>query len=375
MQAGLRPGPQPVTRNSTRSAGARPTSKQPSNVAACGRWCSIRRSTGILLLSSRTRSTSSRPTSIPPAAANGTRSTSASASPRSARFGTGPRAPGPARHSSLGAFRRSTCRAAASRGPERWSSSAASSRSAPGSPRRSFRRIILRYNSMQRHPRHLARRLESLARPGLPRVEIDYASDLLGRNAGLPGLFDPSPIDLALLDRAAATRRGDAQFTVGRRRRGDEIRQPRCRILRRSRGAGSGSGSWGARCWRTLSVASRTSSCCRRGRRRWRNSCARWMSSSTAPTRRGRRPGARRLRGDGGRPASRRPRQRWLRADHPPRRERLRLPPRPRGARPRCDAASRAVALRARIGAAARQTATDLLGEEGYARFVEFFLR
>lgn len=57
-----------------------------------------------------------------------------------------------------------------------------------------FRRIIVMYNVDD--PQHLERAIRTLSQPGKPPVEIVYASDWMQRQTGLRGHFEPSPVDL-----------------------------------------------------------------------------------------------------------------------------------------------------------------------------------
>ena len=56
-----------------------------------------------------------------------------------------------------------------------------------------FRRIVLLYNVVL--PAWALRSLRQLCLPGKPKVELLYASDWLRTTTGLPGIFEPSPID------------------------------------------------------------------------------------------------------------------------------------------------------------------------------------
>lgn len=82
--------------------------------------------------------------------------------------------------------------------------------------RGSFRRVIVVYNVD--NPTHLARMLATLCLPGKPRIELVFAGRWLQEHIGLPGVIEPSPIDL---DRFAAATRTANDFVVGRLSRDD----------------------------------------------------------------------------------------------------------------------------------------------------------
>jgi len=84
-----------------------------------------------------------------------------------------------------------------------------------------FRRVILIYNVL--NPADLVRKLELLARPNLPKIEIVYASELMRLEAGLPGRFVPSPIDLRQLQPGTRAPVGGT-FTAGRLSRDDGVK-------------------------------------------------------------------------------------------------------------------------------------------------------
>jgi glycosyltransferase involved in cell wall biosynthesis len=56
-----------------------------------------------------------------------------------------------------------------------------------------FRRVVLLYNVVL--PAFALRSLRQLCLPGKPQVELLYASNWMKMTTGLPGLFEPSPID------------------------------------------------------------------------------------------------------------------------------------------------------------------------------------
>lgn len=74
-------------------------------------------------------------------------------------------------------------------------------------------RTILLYNLHDPQDLHATRRLVS--RNGRRPVEMVYASEVLEREAGIPGFIENSPIDLAAFARAPRPHRG-RQFVVGR---------------------------------------------------------------------------------------------------------------------------------------------------------------
>lgn len=83
-------------------------------------------------------------------------------------------------------------------------------------------RTILLYNILNR--RRLHRMLERLRLGGKHAVEIVYASEILRRDAGLPGIVEHSPIDLQLFSpaRSAVGTARQRRFVVGRSSR-DEL--------------------------------------------------------------------------------------------------------------------------------------------------------
>lgn len=110
-----------------------------------------------------------------------------------------------------------------------------------------FRRVVMLYNVVD--PIGAAAILEALCLPEKPKVELLFASEWLRRLAGLPGHFEPSPIDTATFsptprpaaspatrtsERSAAdhgggdvARRGQAEsgrFVVGRLSRDDRVK-------------------------------------------------------------------------------------------------------------------------------------------------------
>ena len=82
--------------------------------------------------------------------------------------------------------------------------------------RGSFRRVIVVYNVD--NPTHLARMLAALCLPGKPRIELVFAGRWLQEHVDLPGVIEPSPIDL---DRFVAAPRTTNDFVVGRHSRDD----------------------------------------------------------------------------------------------------------------------------------------------------------
>ncbi len=85
-----------------------------------------------------------------------------------------------------------------------------------------FRRVILLYNVFD--PVQLAGKLKRLSLPMLPKIELLHASDLLQRNSGLPGRFEPSPIDLEHLRPGPRAPRASADFVVGRVSRDEQTK-------------------------------------------------------------------------------------------------------------------------------------------------------
>lgn len=59
-----------------------------------------------------------------------------------------------------------------------------------------FRRTVVLYNVVD--PIGLSNLLDQLCLPDKPKVELLFASELMGRVTGLPGIFEPSPIDTEL---------------------------------------------------------------------------------------------------------------------------------------------------------------------------------
>src|SRR6202030_1606346 len=87
-----------------------------------------------------------------------------------------------------------------------------------------FRRVVLLYNVFD--PIGAASILERLCLPGKPKIELLFASEGLRRFAGLPGHFEPSPIDTDLFSPKPAPRGSAAQGILSRlssRLRRDEI--------------------------------------------------------------------------------------------------------------------------------------------------------
>ncbi|KAB2966288.1 tetratricopeptide repeat protein [Zoogloea sp.] len=76
-----------------------------------------------------------------------------------------------------------------------------------------FRRVLVVYNVDQ--PNHLESAIRALALPGKPPVEIVYASDWMREQTGLPGRFEPSPVDLQRFRPQPGGFRPD-RFVVGR---------------------------------------------------------------------------------------------------------------------------------------------------------------
>ena len=79
----------------------------------------------------------------------------------------------------------------------------------------SYRRVVLLCNIVD--PICSEQILGQLCQPGKPKVEMLYASDALQRLIGLPGSFEPSPIDTdVFLPRAVADDAKPEDFVVGR---------------------------------------------------------------------------------------------------------------------------------------------------------------
>lgn len=76
-----------------------------------------------------------------------------------------------------------------------------------------FRRVLVVYNVDQ--PSHLEAAVRALALPGKPPIEIVYASDWMREQIGLPGHFEPSPVDLQRFQPQHGGSRPD-RFVVGR---------------------------------------------------------------------------------------------------------------------------------------------------------------
>lgn len=76
-----------------------------------------------------------------------------------------------------------------------------------------FRRVIVAYNVDE--PEHLERIIRSLALPGKPKVEIVFASEWMKAPTGLPGHFEPSPVDLHVFRPRTSEPHPD-HFVVGR---------------------------------------------------------------------------------------------------------------------------------------------------------------
>jgi glycosyltransferase involved in cell wall biosynthesis len=86
-----------------------------------------------------------------------------------------------------------------------------------------LRRTVLLYNTPE--PPSLLSRLQELNVSGAPRVELLYPSDAVKRSTGLPGFFEPSPINTDLfcpLDHHREANRDS--FVVGRLSRDEQFK-------------------------------------------------------------------------------------------------------------------------------------------------------
>ena len=86
----------------------------------------------------------------------------------------------------------------------------------------SFRRVVVLYNVVD--PIGFSTLLEQVCVPGKPKVEILFASEWMKSVAGLPGRFEPSPIDTDLFSPGTPTRAQPARFVVGRLSRDDPVK-------------------------------------------------------------------------------------------------------------------------------------------------------
>ena len=76
-----------------------------------------------------------------------------------------------------------------------------------------FRRVVVVHNVDE--PHCLLVLLQALALPSQPKIELVFASEWMHQQLGLPGHFEPSPIDTTVFAPATAERR-DHAFVVGR---------------------------------------------------------------------------------------------------------------------------------------------------------------
>ena len=85
-----------------------------------------------------------------------------------------------------------------------------------------FRRVAVLYNVVD--PIGISALLGQACLPGKPKVEVLYASEWMRGVTGLPGCFEPSPIDTdRFAPRAAGTHEG-TEFAVGRLSRDDPLK-------------------------------------------------------------------------------------------------------------------------------------------------------
>jgi glycosyltransferase involved in cell wall biosynthesis len=89
-----------------------------------------------------------------------------------------------------------------------------------------YRRVVLLCNIVD--PLGIAAVLEQLCVPGKPKVELVFASEWLQRSTGLPGHFEPSPIDTDLFSPVPVAdpliRGNPGSFVVGRLSRDDPMK-------------------------------------------------------------------------------------------------------------------------------------------------------
>jgi glycosyltransferase involved in cell wall biosynthesis len=94
--------------------------------------------------------------------------------------------------------------------------------------RAGLRRTVLLYNTPE--PPSLLSRLQELNVSGAPRVELLYPSDAVKRSTGLPGVFEPSPIDTDLFSPLSSASVRDSRevvrdsFIVGRLSRDEQFK-------------------------------------------------------------------------------------------------------------------------------------------------------
>ena len=85
-----------------------------------------------------------------------------------------------------------------------------------------FRRIIVIYNVCD--PSQLWRCLDQLRNPNFPKIELVYASHMMRDNAGLPGVFGPSPLGERFMASAPIDYHRAGRFVVGRLSRDHAIK-------------------------------------------------------------------------------------------------------------------------------------------------------
>jgi len=86
----------------------------------------------------------------------------------------------------------------------------------------SFRRVIVLYNVVD--PIGFSTLLEQVCLPGKPKVELLFASAWMKNVTGLPGSFEPSPIDTDLFGPGVPARVESARFVIGRLSRDDPVK-------------------------------------------------------------------------------------------------------------------------------------------------------
>jgi glycosyltransferase involved in cell wall biosynthesis len=86
----------------------------------------------------------------------------------------------------------------------------------------SFRRVVVLYNVVD--PIGISTLLAQVCIPGKPKVEILFASEWMKSVTGLPGRFEPSPIDTDLFAPGVPARVEPARFVVGRLSRDDPVK-------------------------------------------------------------------------------------------------------------------------------------------------------
>lgn len=85
-----------------------------------------------------------------------------------------------------------------------------------------FRRVVVLYNVVD--PIGFSTLLQQVCIAGKPKVELLFASDWMKSVTGLPGSFDPSPIDTDLFAPGVRSADESGAFVVGRLSRDDPVK-------------------------------------------------------------------------------------------------------------------------------------------------------